>query len=403
VNYADALAWLYDTQTFGVKLGLENARRLFAAAGHPERRLKFLHVAGTNGKGSTCAMMDSVLRQAGRRSGLYTSPHLVDFRERIRVDGVMISSEATAEGLTLLRSAVEGWDQQPTFFEITTALAAWWFARSGVEVVVWETGMGGRLDATNVVQPSVTAITPIGMDHQRWLGDSLGAIAAEKAGIFKAGVPAVSSPQAAEAEAVLLQHAQRVGCSLEFVVEPWNFSPIGLAGEYQRWNAALAVRALQLSGEEISDESLRRGLWEVQWPARFQFIKPNLVIDGAHNVPAIDVLVETWRVRFGGRPARLVFGALRDKEVAALLPRLRNISEEIWLVPLRNERALTARELRPLAEFAGFKKIHESGLAAALAEAPAGGELVLCAGSLFLAGEALAIFEGLPAPWPSNQ
>lgn len=403
MNSAEALSWLYESQTFGVKLGLDTARSLFASLGHPEQRLKFLHVAGTNGKGSTCAMMDAILRAAGRRSALYTSPHLVDFRERVRVDGEMISPEAVAEGLTVLRDAVQGWDQPPSFFEITTALAAWWFARAGAEVVVWETGMGGRLDATNVVKPAVTAITPIGLDHQAWLGDSLAAIAREKAGIFKAGVPAVSAPQIPEAGDVLRERAKKIGCNLDFVPEPWTASAVGLAGDYQRWNAALAVRALELAGESFSSGVIAQGLSTVQWPARFQFITPKVVVDGAHNLAAAAVLVDTWREQFGGQSARLIFGALRDKDVAGLLGSLRAIASEIWLVPVRNERALSVEEMQAMARDVGFESVHSSNLEAAMKELSVTDEPVLCAGSLFLAGEILAWYQGRPVPRVSNQ
>lgn len=348
-------------------------------------------------------MMDAILCAAGRRSALYTSPHLVDFRERIRVAGEMIPPEAVAEGLTVLRDAVQGWDQQPSFFEITTALAAWWFARAGAEVVVWETGMGGRLDATNVVTPAVTVITPIGLDHQAWLGDSLAAIAGEKAGIFKAGVPAVSAPQSPEAGNVLRERAKEIGCSLDFVSESWTVSPVGLAGDYQRWNAALAVRALELAGESFSSGVIAQGLSAVQWPARFQFIAPKVVVDGAHNLAAAAVLVDTWREHFGGQSARLIFGALRDKDVAGLLGSLRAIASKIWLVPVRNERALSVEEMRILARDAGFERIHSSTLEAAMKELSVIDEPVLCAGSLFLAGEILAWHQGRPAPRVSNQ
>jgi dihydrofolate synthase/folylpolyglutamate synthase len=347
--------------------------------------------------------MDAILRAAGRRSALYTSPHLVDFRERIRVDGEMIPPEAVAEGLSVLRDAVQGWDQQPSFFEITTALGAWWFARAGAEVVVWETGMGGRLDATNVVTPAVTVITPIGLDHQAWLGDSLAAIAGEKAGIFKAGVPAVSAPQTPEAGDVLREHALEIGCSLDFVQDPWTVSPVGLAGGYQRWNAALAVRSLELAGESFPSGVIAQGLSAVHWPARFQFITPKVVVDGAHNLAAAAVLVDTWREQFGGQSARLIFGALRDKDVAGLLGSLRAIASEIWLVPVRNERALSLDEMQILARDAGFERIHSSTLEAAMKELSVMDEPVLCAGSLFLAGEILAWHQGSPAPRASNQ
>ena len=262
MNYAGALAWLYGTQTFGIKLGLENTLRLLAAAGNPHERLRFLHVAGTNGKGSTCAMMDAILRAAGYRSGLYTSPHLVDFRERIRLDGAMIPEDAVAEGLTLLREAAETRDHAPTFFELTTVLAAWWFARQSPDYVVWETGMGGRLDATNAVTPEVAVITPIGMDHEKWLGDTIEEIAGEKAGVIKSRVPAVSAPQVPEVRAVIEARAADAGMSPVFVSEPWSGEVSCLSGSHQRWNAALACSALRAAGVEVDakaeGEVLRR-------------------------------------------------------------------------------------------------------------------------------------------------
>jgi dihydrofolate synthase/folylpolyglutamate synthase len=403
VNYRDALAWLYGTQTFGIKLGLDNTRHLLAAAGNPQLRLRFLHVAGTNGKGSTCAMMDSILRVAGYRTGLYTSPHLVDFRERIRLDGAVIPEDAVAEGLTLLRKAAESWEHAPTFFELATVLAAWWFAREGVDYVVWETGMGGRLDATNAVTPLVSVITPIGMDHQNWLGDTLAQIAGEKAGIVKAGVPLVSAPQTEEAHAVLAAKAEEVGVRMTVVDEPWSGEVPALAGLHQRWNAAVACAALRAAGAGVDAVAVSQGLRTVVWPGRFQRVADDLVIDGAHNPEAIATLVATWREVFGEEKASLVFAALRDKEVAQLLCGLRSIADEIWLVPVNNVRGMAPEELRPMAESAGFTSVHEGELAASLEAAQASARPVLVTGSLFLAGELLAHLQGSPKPAASAQ
>ena len=403
MKYRDALAWLYGTQTFGIKLGLDNTRRLLAAAGDPHERLKFLHVAGTNGKGSTCAMMDSILRVAGYRTGLYTSPHLVDFRERIRLDGAMISEDAVAEGLTLLHEAAESWDHAPTFFELATVLAAWWFAREGADYVVWETGMGGRLDATNAVTPLVSVITPIGMDHQNWLGDTLAQIAGEKAGIIKAGVPMVSAPQTEEARAVLAAKAEEVGVQVTFVDEPWSGEAPALAGLHQRWNAAVACAALRAAGAGVDAAAVSRGLRAVVWPGRFQRVAEDLVIDGAHNPEAIETLIATWREVFGEAKASLVFAALRDKDAAHLLCALRSIADEVWLVPVNNARGMATEELRPLAESAGFASVHEGELTASLEAARASERPVLVTGSLFLAGELLAHLQGSPKPTASAQ
>ncbi|MFM8497925.1 MAG: bifunctional folylpolyglutamate synthase/dihydrofolate synthase [Planctomycetia bacterium] len=403
MNYRDALAWLYGTQNFGIKLGLDNTRLLLAVAGDPHERLKFLHVAGTNGKGSTCAMMDSILRAAGYRTGLYTSPHLVDFRERIRLDGAMIPEDAVAEGLTLLREAAESWDHAPTFFELATVLAAWWFAREGADYVVWETGMGGRLDATNAVTPLVSVITPIGMDHQNWLGDTLAQIAGEKAGIIKASVPLVSAPQTEEARGVLAAKAEEAGVPVTFVREPWSGEAPALAGLHQRWNAAMACAALRAAGAGADAVAVSQGLRTVVWPGRFQRVADDLVIDGAHNPEAIATLVATWREVFGEEKASLVFAALRDKEVAQLLCGLRSIADEIWLVPVNNVRGMAPEDLRPMAESAGFTSVHEGELAASLDAARASARLVLVTGSLFLAGELLAHLQGSPKPAASAQ
>ena len=403
MKYRDSLAWLFGTQSFGIKLGLENTQRLFEACGRPQDHLRFLHVAGTNGKGSTCVMMDSVLRAAGHRTALYTSPHLVDFRERVRVDGQMIPESSTAEGLTLLRDASDGWEQAPTFFELATVLAAWWFAREEAEFVVWETGMGGRLDATNAVTPLVSVIMPVGLDHQAWLGETITLIAAEKAGIIKPGVPVISAPQADEVRAVLEAKAVEVGVQIGFVSAPWEAGPVGLAGAHQRWNAAVALAALRAAGVEVGEEAVRSGLAKVKWPGRFQRAGAALVVDGAHNPPATAVLVATWREVFGHVKARLVFGVLSDKDASALLHLLRTIADEVCLVPVAGARGTSVDELRPIAEAAGFPAVYTSTLEEVLAKERQDSTPVLVTGSLFLVGEVLALLEGAPKPVASAQ
>lgn len=249
MNYREAIEWLFSTQTFGIKLGLDNARQLLKEfLAYPAHGVKVIHVAGTNGKGSTCAMIDSIARSCGRRSGLFTSPHLIDFRERIKVSGREIPEETCAAMLEELRGICEKMETHPTFFEITLALAMRWFRECGCEIIVLETGMGGRLDATTAVPADVCVITPIGLDHMEWLGNTLGAIAAEKAGIFIEGKPALSSPQDEEARIVLEKEANEKRTPLEFITEPLGGYGIALAGEHQRWNAALAVAALHRAG-----------------------------------------------------------------------------------------------------------------------------------------------------------
>jgi dihydrofolate synthase/folylpolyglutamate synthase len=407
VTYAEAVAWLYRAQWHGIKLGLENMRRLVAALGvdlSGAATPRFLHVAGTNGKGSVCAMLDSICRAAGRRTGLFTSPHLISFRERIRVAGEPISERAVAEGLTEIRALIAGWEPAPTFFEIATALALAHFCREGVEIAVWETGLGGRLDATNVVTPIVSIITPIDLDHQQWLGETLSEIALEKAGIIKTGVPAVSAPQKEAAESVLAHVAVERGTELHLVVSPLGNMAIGLAGAHQRWNAALAVHALDVAGLAPGDAALARGLADVQWPGRFQTIG-DCILDGAHNPAAARRLAEAWRGLHGEERATLVMGAVSDKDLAGICAELAPLAARAVAVPVRSPRSVPAEDVRAALRQAA--PTLECRLAADAREAIRYGlahpEKTLVAGSLFLVGEALAYLTGQPLGEESAQ
>jgi dihydrofolate synthase/folylpolyglutamate synthase len=389
VNFQQALDWLNDTQFTGIKLGLDNTYRLLESIGNPHQRLRFIHVAGTNGKGSVCAMMDSCLRAAGHRTGLYTSPHLVDFRERIRVDGVKISEQETADGLTRLREAAETWDHKPTFFELSTVLAFDHFERAGCDVVVLETGMGGRLDSTNVVTPLVSVITPIAMDHMAWLGDSLAKIAAEKAGIIKPGALLISSPQEASAAEVLTAKALEAASGIRFIDAPTDL-PVALPGNHQLWNAAVAIAAIEDSGLSCPPEAIAKGLATVKWPARFQRVGERIIVDGAHNEHSAEALRSTWHQVFGTQKAVIVFGTLRDKEYAAMLQILEKIGHEFLFVPVRNERSEDPSVLKTLTS---LPSRHFPDLPSAIKAALDSTLPVLVAGSLFLAGEALENFE----------
>jgi len=386
VKFDEALAWLYATEKFGIKLGLENTRRLLQAAGSPERGLRILHVAGTNGKGSVCAMCELTLRASGFRTGLYTSPHLVDFRERIRIDGQLVSPDAVAEGLTLLREVSSDWDHSPTFFEISTVLALKCFAQEGCDFVVLETGMGGRLDATNATQPSVSVITPIAMDHAEWLGDTIEKVASEKAGIIKPDVPVVSARQKPPAEAILRSRAAETGSPISFVGSPWP-GPVGLAGSHQHENAALAVAALRACGADCTDQAIADGLRNVQWPGRFQRIGPRMILDGAHNPHAAATLRETWRQEFGPATATIVFGALGDKDYSEMLALLTPIATRFLFVPIANPRAIDPSAFLPLVPPGATC---EPDVSTALRQALAHPAPILVTGSLFLVGEVLA-------------
>jgi dihydrofolate synthase / folylpolyglutamate synthase len=408
VKYDEAMAWLYASQLHGIKLGLENTRRLIEALGihvAGPQAPKFLHVAGTNGKGSVCALLEACCRAGGLRTGLFTSPHLITFRERIRLDGEMIGEADVAEGLTRIRTFAANWDHAPTFFEITTALALAWFQSKGAEVVALETGMGGRLDATNVVTPAVCVLTPVDLDHQQWLGESLTEIAREKAGIIKRGVPAISAPQADEVRAVFAEVAEERGASLEYVADPLEGYEIALAGSHQPWNAALAVKALSLTGLPVPHEAIARGLRDVSWPGRFQQIHPRFVIDGAHNPAAARRLAMTWREVYGDKRATLILGILRDKDVRGVCEALLPIAGRILTVPVPNPRSATPQEIcKAIGQIAPRQEcIAVRDLPAAIRIAQSMERRTLITGSLFLAGEALAFFEAQPVPERSAQ
>ncbi len=406
MTFSESLDWLYSTQQFGIKLGLENTARLLEAVGNPHERLRFIHVAGTNGKGSVCAMLDSVLRADGRRVGLYTSPHLIKFQERIRIDGDWIEEADVAEGLTRLREAAEGWPHAPTFFELATVLAILRFADAAVEVVVLETGMGGRLDSTNIVNPLVSVITPIAMDHSRWLGGTLAEIAGEKAGIIKPGVPVVSAGQEPEAERVIREQSERVGADVKFVsgevAADWI---VGLAGSHQRRNAALALAALRSAGLAVDGAAARRGISEVRWPGRFQRIG-DVVLDGAHNLQGARQLVETWRAEYGDARPTVIFGALDDKDHGEMLAELAGIAGKFFFVPIDSARGVDPNVFAGVTEVPGavFESLERALEVAGSPKTEAGvrrdaeggfpddhAPCTLVAGSLFLVGEALEL------------
>jgi dihydrofolate synthase/folylpolyglutamate synthase len=407
MEYPEAIDWLYGRQQAGIKLGLSNIRRLLDALGLPAPGAKILHVAGTNGKGSTCALAESVLRAAGHRTGLFTSPHLVSFCERIRIDGAPVAESEAAAGIAKLRTLTSEWGEQPTFFEFATALAFVLFAQHEVDSMVLEVGLGGRLDSTNAVTPDICAITPIALDHCHILGDTLAEIAGEKAGIFKAGVPAVSAPQEGEARDVLIAKSEEAGVSppLQFVAEAWTSSGVALPGEHQRWNAALAVAALRAGGfEGITDEAIERGLADVRWRARLErFEDGRIVVDGAHNAAGARALVEAWHEVFGEERPTIVFGAAANKELPDLVAPLAELAAGFVLTKADSPRAATPEELAALVP-EGIEADCAADATSALGRARATGRPILVAGSLFLAGEVVSLLDGERAAYePSDQ
>jgi dihydrofolate synthase/folylpolyglutamate synthase len=397
-GYQEALAWLYGTQRFGIKLGLESVRRLLGELNVPGKDQRIIHVAGTNGKGSVCAMIDSICRAANHRTGLFISPHLVTYRERVRVNGEMMTPDEVARGLSSLREMIRDWDPHPTFFEITTALALDHFKKKECEIIVLETGLGGRLDATSAITPVVSVLTPIGYDHEKWLGHTLEAIAGEKAGIIKPHVPVVSAKQEAAAENVIRARASECEAPLEFVTEPYAANAIALAGTHQRQNAVLAIAALRAGTIEVSEDAIGRGLAQIDWPARFQRWDERTIIDGAHNPAGAQVLAQTWREQFPNERATIILAVLREKDVTGICRALAPITERFLLPTIRSERAFAPNELVPhlSAITPSLPYSITPSLPGAIESARAARERILITGSLHFAGEALATLDGNP-------
>lgn len=389
-----ALDWLYSVQMFGIKLGLEGMRRLLEACGVSKPRAQVVHVAGTNGKGSTCAFAESVARAAGYKTGLFTSPHLVEFNERIRVNGSQIPDAEVERLIWRVRDTVQDWEPMPTFFELTLAIAMMWFAEQEVDIIILETGLGGRLDATNAVPKDVAALTPIGLDHTQYLGSTLYEIAREKAAIFSWHRAALTTPQPPEAMRAIEESAR--ACDVDYrIIAEECMTPLGLPGRHQRMNAALALAALRALPHFLcSEEEEARGLAEAHWPGRFEEVAPGVIMDGAHNPHAMRVLVACWRERFGEQRARCIFAGSADKALGEVIELLAPIVEEWTLPPVQSPRIMPQVELAELirAHAPGARVSLMDTLDEALAHLPMP---TLITGSFFLLGEALAHLRGV--------
>lgn len=423
MTYPAAIEYLYGLQKHGIKLGLETMRTVLGAIGRPERRLRMVHIGGTNGKGSTAAMVAAMLQASGMRVGLYTSPHLVEFRERIRVDGAMIPEDQLADLVELVRAAIPT-ALAPTFFEMTTAIALRYFAESRVDIAVLEVGLGGRFDATNVIEPMACGITTIALDHQEYLGRTEEAIAFEKAGIIKPTVPVVIGRMGPEAGAVMRRVAAeraapfwRLGA--EFFVEgddtQWfkyrgqtrviEGLQCSLAGRHQLDNAACAIALLDASGKAgvaVDEAAVRKGLRSVAWEGRLELIEedPHVLLDGAHNPAAAMVLaryLEEFLARHPDARIILVWGMMRDKVHREFIAPLLPLISEVVLTQAGLARSATVQELRQsLTEWR--KPVFDApqpveALRTAKQRASAR-DLVCVAGSLMLLGDIKAAVRG---------
>jgi len=445
MTYAETIQFLYDLRLFGAKFGLENTFKLAALAGNPQNQLRFIHVAGTNGKGSTCAMLESIYRVAGLRVGLFTSPHLVSFRERIQVNRELISENEVIRLVEALQPMLKEFpaSHHPTFFEVVTIMALKFFAEQKCDLVIWETGLGGRLDATNIVTPLASAITNVQFDHQQWLGDTLAKIAAEKAGIIKPGVPVITAADEPEALAVIEKTAREKHAPLIKVAQASRLhaaagtAALPLSGDHQRLNAALALAVVEALQSKIpaNDSAIRTGLETVNWPGRLQLVQTqsdqNILLDGAHNVAGAKALREalsSWSSSFSlsggtlkrelqragldrpslrsfgaagtGTPRKftLILGVLQDKDWPQICRTLAPMAARIFTVPVSSERTADAHELAASCRAANpaVETVACESLRAAL-DRTASDSLVIVTGSLYLVGEALELLGLSPA------
>jgi dihydrofolate synthase/folylpolyglutamate synthase len=424
MNYPDSVHFLYalGNEIKTAKLGLERIQAVLEALGRPQDRCRFVHVAGTNGKGSTCALIESALGAAGHRTGLFTSPHLAEPTERIRLGGQPISAAAFAAAFDRVHAVVEkllaagAIDLHTTYFETVTAMALVVFAEQAVDLVALEVGLGGRLDATNVVQPELCLITPVDFDHEQYLGRSLEAIAGEKAGILKAGVPAVFSRQRPEAAAVLERRAADLGVAvarttdwkidhLEMDARASRFSMAGevrgrpcvlrihcpLAGEHQVENAATAAVALAELG--VAPAAIETGIARTQWPGRLERVseRPEIILDGAHNPAGARALAAYIERFYSHRRVRLIFGAMRDKAVAEIGGILFPRAWQVIVTAPQQSRALAPEALRDVADHSNLRVARSLESALELVRNAAPDDAIFITGSLFLVAEARAL------------
>lgn len=417
MTYPDAIQFLYNLRWFGAKFGLANTFKLAELVGNPQRQLRFIHVAGTNGKGSTCAMLESIYRAAGLRVGLFTSPHLVSFGERIQINRHLIPETDVVQLAGRIQPLLNQFPSgdHPTFFEVVTAMALRYFADQKCDLVIWETGLGGRLDATNVVVPLVSIITNIQYDHQKFLGETLASIASEKAGIIKPAVPVVTGTDEPEALAVIQKAARqhnapfRVVTASEADQPPLDMLALPLLGDHQKMNAAVALAAVRtLAGKiPIAEEIMSAGLCRLQWPGRLQLVsRPSgqkILLDGAHNIGGACTLSAALKKYFPNEELTLILGILRDKDWPAMCQILAPLARHILLVPVHSERtaephglAEVCQRSNPKAQIAEYPSLAEAWADAADAD------FVSIAGSLYLIGEAMELL-GLSSGATTNE
>ena len=411
MNYNESLEYIHSINWTFCKPGLERISALCEALGHPERELKFVHVAGTNGKGSFCCMLESVLREAGYKTGLYTSPYIKEFGERMRVGGENIPKDTLAEITSYVRPIADAMEDRPTEFELITAIAFEYFKREGCEIVVLEAGMGGRLDSTNVIRnPLLSVITGIALDHTAFLGDTVEKIAVEKAGIIKDGAPVLlgggDTRVKKTVEPIALERGSKFNTvdylklkkhKSDLSGSHFDFGDhkdirISLLGLYQPKNAAAvlsAVDILRLGGLEIPEDAVRAGLAAARWPARFEILssEPLIIFDGAHNPEGITAAVESIKHYFGEKKVYLLSGVLSDKDYRYIAAKVAEVASRAFTMTPDNPRALSAEEYAEVLKEKGVLATPYPDIRAAFTAAKSAaredGVPLVCLGSLY--------------------
>lgn len=392
----EAISYIENQGWSTTRLGLERTQELLAALGDPQKKLKFVHVAGSNGKGSTCAMLDAILRAAGYRTGLYISPYIQEFCERMQVNGRNIPGGALAGITEQVKAIADAMEDHPSQFELATAIAMVWFLREQCDIVVLEVGMGGALDSTNVIDaPEVAVITNIGLEHTEYLGNTLAEIAATKAGIIKPGCDAVLYGQSREVEEVVERVCRERGVPLAIARPKKLEYRISLLGDYQVRNAAVVLETVDLlrrRGWAIPEEAVVRGLEQARWPGRMELArrKPDVILDGAHNPQCMEALAHSLRGMYPEKKLIFLTGVLADKDYPAMMEELLPLAREFFTLTPDSPRALPAEGLAKYLEEQGAKASPCGGVREGLdrALAAAGSEDAVCVcGSLYMIGE----------------
>lgn len=383
MDYKETLKYINDTPKFSKILGNDDLKKLLLKLGNPQDSLKFIHVAGTNGKGSVCAMLASILRASGKVCGLYTSPFIEVFNERIQVDGENIPDDDLARIATKVKQEIDALGVSISVFAQITAMAFLYFAEKKCDIVVLETGLGGRLDATNVINaPILSIITKIGLDHTEYLGDTIEKIAEEKCGIIKEGSKVITTSCQEKSALFVIENTCKTLNIPLFVAEPeWEY-PLALRGEYQKENAGIAVLGAKALG--ICDQDIKTGLLNTKWIARFEYLQDNLILDGGHNPDGVSALITSLKAL--NKPVTFVVAMMQDKDVLETSLLIRDFAKKIIVTQVKMPRCIDAEKLATQFPGCTIEKDSISAVKMAISQTPENEFICVC-GSLYLAGE----------------